>query len=137
MKEDVIERYGFGVMADKAEQPDYFSNSDQFLIIDLKNRKEIINEEYRKNPHAELVKTKYPFPTDLGEKISDEEYQIYLDIAKILNDCKYVIGNNLGYFPKRAMEKEKVFYVMQSVNELPHDHINRLIEDRALAGFID
>jgi hypothetical protein len=137
MKEDVIERYGFGVMADRDEIPNVFSHSDQFLIIDLKNRKEIIYEEYRKNPHAEVVKVKYPMPIGLGEKITDEEFQIYIDIAEMLKDCKYVIGNNLGYYPKKAMDQSNVFYIMQSVNELPRDHINRLIEDRAFAGFRD
>ncbi len=137
MKEDVIERFGFGVMADRDEIPNIFSHSDKFLIIDLKNRKEIIFEEYRKNPHAEIVKTKYPMPTGMGETISDEEFQIYKDIAEIVKDCKYVTGNNLGFYPKMAMDKAGIFYVMQSVNELPRDHINSLIEERAYAGFRD
>jgi hypothetical protein len=137
MKEDVVERYGFGVMADRDEIPNIFSHSDRFLIIDLKNRKEIIFEEYRKNPHAEICKTKYAMPADLGEEVSDEERQIYKDIAEILKDCKYVTGNNLGYAPKTAMEKAGVFYIMQSVNELPRDHIKCLIENRAFAGFRD
>jgi len=136
-KEDTIERYGFGVLTDSDEIPHFFSHSDQFLIIDLKNRKEVIFEEYRTNPHGETCRTKYTRPACLGERPSDEERQIYQDIAEMLTDCKYVIGGNLGYAPKMAMEKADVFYIMQSVPELPHDHIDRLIENRAYAGFRD
>lgn len=136
-KEDMIERHGFGVMADRDEIPNIFSHSDRFLIIDLKNRKEIIHEEYRENPHAEICKTKYAMPAGLGDPVPDEERQIYRDIAEMLKDCKYVTGNNLGFAPKMAMEKAGVFYVMQSVNELPRDNIARLIKERAYAGFRD
>jgi hypothetical protein len=137
MKEDLIERLGYGVMADSEEMPNIFSHSDRFLIIDLKNRKEIVFEEYRKNPHAKIIKKKYPMPTPLGDSISDEEFQLYMDIAEILKDCKYVNGKNLGYFPKTAMEKLGIFYVMKNVDESPRDDIKGMIEDRALAGFRD
>ncbi|MDM8524982.1 hypothetical protein QUF80_16550 [Desulfococcaceae bacterium HSG8] len=137
MKEDVIERYGFGVMADKDEMPDIFSHSDRILVIDMKNRKEIIHEEYRLNPHAETCRTKYTIPTSPGEGITDEELEIYKDIAELVKDCKYTIGYNLGYFPKLAMEKTDTLYVLQSVKHLPRDHIKELIKERVYAGFRD
>jgi hypothetical protein len=135
MKEDVIERLGYGVMADRDETPDVFTNSDKFLIVDLKNRKDIVFEEYRENPHIEIIKKKYPMPTGLGGKVSDEEFQIYMDIAEILKDCKYVSGGYTGYFPKVAFEKQGVFYVMQAEKRLPRDDLERLIGNRVLAGF--
>ncbi len=137
MKEDVIERLGFGVMADKDEMPNIFSHSDRILIIDLKNRKEIVHEEYRPNPHAEICRTKYTIPTDPGDGITEEELEIYRDIAETVKDCKYTIGYNLGYFPKLAMEKTDTLYVMQSVPTLPREDIKQMIEDRAYAGFRD
>jgi len=137
MKKEEIERFGFGVMADSDEMPEYFMHSDRFLIIDLKNRKEIIFEEYYVNPHAELVKTKYPDPAGLGDNISDEELQIYMDITEILKGCKYVLGNSLGYYPKFALEKANLFFVGLSSRPLPRDHIAHLIEHRALADFHD
>ncbi|MCP4350043.1 MAG: hypothetical protein GY795_31575 [Desulfobacterales bacterium] len=137
MKKDVIERYGFGVMADKDEMPNIFSHSDRILVIDMKDRKEIIHEEYRINPHAEICRTKYTKPTDPGEGITEKELQIYRELADMVKDCKYTIGYNLGYFPKLAMEKTDTLYVMQSVPTKPREHIKHLIENRVYAGFRD
>lgn len=137
VKEDVIERYGFGVMSDGNRMPDVFSHADQFLIIELKNRKEITFEEYRQNPHTELCRTKYAMPAGLGDPVSDEEQQIYDDIVEILKDCGCVVGNNLGYAPKITMENADIFYVMQNYAKFARDYINGSIEDRALAGFRD
>ena len=138
-KKDLIERYGFGVVADKDEMPDIFSHSDRILIVDLKNRKDIIYEEYRINPHAEICRTKYTIPTDTGDKkgITKKELKIYADIADLVKDCKYTIGNNLGYFPKQAMERTDTLYVLQSVRIQPRDHIKETIKARAYAGFRD
>lgn len=137
MKKNVIERYGYGVMADRDEMPHIFSHSDRILIIDLKDRKEIIHEEYRTNPHAETCRTKYAIPTDPGDGITKDELDIYRDIAELVKDCKYTIGYNLGYFPKLALEKTGTLYVMQSSPVLPRDNINGLIENRVYAGFRD
>ncbi len=132
-KRKLIERYAFGVMADKDEMPKIFSHSDRFLIIDMRDRKEIVHEEYRPNPHGETCRTKYPIPTDPGDGITEEELDIYRNLAEILKDCDTTIGYNLGYFPSRALEKT-TFYVMQSVPVLPHDHIKQLFEIRAYYG---
>jgi len=132
-KKNVVERFAFGVMADKDEMPNVFSHSDRFLIIDLKDRKETVHEEYRPNPHGEICRTKYPIPTDPGDGITDEELEIYRNIAEIIKDCETTIGYNLGYFPKLALEKT-TFYVMQSAPVLPRDYIKELIEIRAYYG---
>ncbi len=137
MKKDVVERFAFGVMADKDEMPKIFSHSDRFLVIDLKNRKEIVHEEYRPNPYAEICRTKYTIPTDTGGGITDDELEIYRHIAETVKDCKYTTGYNLGYFPKMAMEKTETLYVLSSVPLLPREHIQELIDERAAAGFRD
>lgn len=132
-KREYIERYAFGIKADSEEMPKIFSHSDRFLIIDMKDRKEIIHEEYRPNPYGKICRTKYPMPACLGDRISDEEREIYKNMAEIIKDCDTTIGNNLGYFPKMALEKV-TFYVMQSVPVMPRDHIKELFEIRAFYG---
>ena len=120
-------------MADKNEMPKIFSHSNRFLIIDLKDRKEIVYEEYRPNPHGETCRTKYPIPTGTGDGITEEEQEIYRNIAEIIKDCQTTIGYNLGYFPMLALEKV-TFYVLQSVPVMPHDYIKQLIETKAYFG---
>ncbi|OQY11491.1 MAG: hypothetical protein B6I31_04850 [Desulfobacteraceae bacterium 4572_19] len=137
MKEDLIERYAFGVMADGNTMPDIFSHSDQFLIMEMKNRKDILFEEYRNNPHTEICSTKYAMPTDLGDPVPEEEEQAYKDMVEIFKDCQCVVGNNLGYAPKVVIEEAGIFYVMLNGGKFARDYINGLIEDRAFAGFRD
>ncbi len=137
MKKDTIDRYGFGVMADKDEMPKIFSHSDRFLVIELKNRKEVIHEEYRPNPYAEICRTKYTIPTDMGGDIKEKELKIYRHIAETLKDCKYIYGYNVGFYPKMAMERTGALYIIPSVPTLPRDHIKDLIKNRVYAGYRD
>ncbi|OQY45465.1 MAG: hypothetical protein DRR08_22885 [Candidatus Parabeggiatoa sp. nov. 2] len=130
-----LERLSFGVMADKDEHPHVFSHSDRFLVVDLKNRKEIVAREYRPNPYAQICKEKYPIPTDPGENISDEELEIYRQIAEIVKDCKYAGGKNFGYFVKLALEKAGTESMMLSFE--PQGWIDSLIENRYMAGYRD
>jgi len=135
MKKRLLERYGFGVMADTDDMPKIFTHSDRFLVMDLKDRKEVIFEEYRPNPYGEICRTKYTMPTD--HRILDEEYDIYKSMAEIIKDCETTIGYNLGYFPKMAFEKAGIFYILKSYLTTPREHINSLIENRVYAGFRD
>ncbi len=112
-----------------------FSTSDRFLIIDLKNRKEVIHQEYRPNPYAEICKEKYPIPTDLGNGPSEEELEIYNKIAMIVQDCKYVAGKNFCYYPARALRAAGSDALMKPIG--PWESIESLIKSRRAAGFRD
>ena len=132
---DYIERIGFGVVASEDKYPYVFSTSDRFLIIDLKNRKEVIHQEYRPNPYAEICKEKYPIPTGRGEGASEEELDIYKKIAMIVQDCEYAAGRNFGYYPAKALVEAGSDHLMTSFE--PWEWIESLIESRRAAGFRD
>ena len=133
---DKIERIGYGIIADKDEYPHVFSHSDRFLIIDLKNRKEVIMREYRPNPYAEICKTKYAMPACIGDEISDEELEIYQKIAEIVKDCDRVLGKNFGSYPVKALQDAGTDFLMTNSYN-PQDHIESLIESRYIAGYRD
>jgi len=136
MIREEIERIGYGVIADQDEYPHVFSHSDRFLIVDLKNRKEVVMREYRPNPYAEICKTKYAKPAFIGEKISDEELEIYQKIAEIVKDCYHVLGKNFGSYPIKALQDAGTDFLMTNSYN-PQEHIERLIKARYIAGYRD
>jgi hypothetical protein len=135
MKEPEIKRFCFGVKADKDERPYVFTHSDRFLVIDLKHRLEVVKREYRPNPYAKICQEKYTIPTDPGDGISDEELEIYRQIAEIVKDCEYVGAKNFGYFVKMALEKAGVTPMMTTFE--PQEWVDSLIENRYMAGYRD
>lgn len=132
---DVIERICSGVNADNDLHPYVYTHSDRFLIIDMKNRKEILKREYRPNPYGKICREKYAVPTSLGDPISDEEKEIYRKMAEIVKDCKYVTGTNFGYYPARALEAAGTDHMMTAAQ--PQEWIDSLIDARLFAGFRD
>jgi predicted Fe-Mo cluster-binding NifX family protein len=136
MKKPEIERIGFGVTADKDIHPRIFSHSDRFLVVDLKLRKEIILREHRPNPYGKICREKYTMPSLLGDHPSDEELEIYRNVAEILKDCDYVRGKNFGNYVVYALEKAGVEAMMSSSHE-PDEWIDSLIESRYAAGYRD
>ncbi|HLC15060.1 MAG TPA: hypothetical protein VJL89_02390 [Thermodesulfovibrionia bacterium] len=134
-KEPFIEKICFPIMEDKDELTYLYSHSDRFLVIVLKDRKDILSKEYRPNPYGKICREKYPEPTALGDKISEEELELYRNMAEIVKDCTYVYAKNFGYYPFKALEKAGTDYIM--ANSEPWEKINWLIKDRAFAGFKD
>ncbi|MCP4695479.1 MAG: hypothetical protein GY862_01325 [Gammaproteobacteria bacterium] len=130
-----IERIGFGVMADKDECPRVFSHSDRFLVMDLKNRKEVVFREYRPNPYAETCKTKYTMPSVLGDHPSDEEVDIYRKVGELMKDCDYVAGKNFGNYAIFGLQEAGTDFLMTSHE--PQEWIDSLIDARYLAGYRD
>jgi predicted Fe-Mo cluster-binding NifX family protein len=127
---------GFGVIADADEYSELFTHSDRFLIVDLKDRKEVIRREYRPNPHVAICKEKYGWEAIKSDSHGEEELRIYREIAELVKDCKYVAGKNFGYFVKMALEKAGTSSMMTN-SKNPQDWIDSLIENRAYAGYRD
>ncbi len=131
-----IERMAFAVKADKDEYSHFFFHADRFLIIDLKNRKEVVAREYRPNPFAEYCQKNYESPAIIGEgKISEEEKNAYLKIGEMLKDCKYVAAKNFGNYATKYLKEAGADYIM--MDKEPDDWINILIEAREYAGYRD
>ncbi|HDN25821.1 MAG TPA: hypothetical protein ENG03_01730 [Thioploca sp.] len=131
-----IQRMGFGVIADEDEYPEFFTHSDRFLIVDLKNRKEVILREYRPNPYVAICKAKYGRKELEFFKNNKEEREIYRQIAEIVKDCKYVAGKNFGYYVKMALENAGTSSMITSFDN-PQEWIDSLIENRIYAGYTD
>ena len=136
MEKSDIERFGFGVVADKDELPLYFTHSDRFLVVDLKLRKEVIWREYRPNPYAEICREKYSMPSVIGDNPCDEEVEIYRQIAEIVKDCKYVQGKSFGNYAANALKAAGSDAMMVSFHEA-QEWIDSLIEARSYAGYRD
>ena len=136
--EKIIERMGFGVLADKDIYPRHFTNSDRILIIELENRLNVVGREYLPNPFVEIIKEKYPVTTPFGEKIQPEEMEIYTKLAKFIKEecrVKYLYGRHINYFLRVAFDRIKQHF--NDTTDSPQVHIDRFIEARALAGFRD
>jgi hypothetical protein len=134
--EKVIERFGFGVQADRDVYPMHFTNSPRILIISLENRKNVVSREYVPNPFYEIIMEKYPVPTPFGEKCSSEEMEIYTKLAHFIKEecrIKYIHGKHINFFLRLAFDKINQFF--NDTNEKPQVHIDRIIEARTLAGF--
>ncbi|RKZ73215.1 MAG: hypothetical protein DRR19_31205 [Candidatus Parabeggiatoa sp. nov. 1] len=67
---------------------------------------------------------------------SEEEREIYRQIAEIVKDCKYVTGNNFGYYVNMALEKAGSG-TMMTTYENPQAWIDSLIEYRYMADYFD
>jgi len=130
-----IERIAFGIVADEDKTAYIFAHAARFLVIDLKNRKEVIFREYRPNPYAEICKQKYPKPSVIGDNPSDEEVEIYRKMAEILKDCKTVRGYNFGNYVYNALEAAGCNPIM--TDHQPQETIDSLIEARYIAGYRD
>ena len=130
-----VERIGFGIVADEDKSAGIFAHADRFLVVDLKNRKEITFREYRPNPYAEICKQKYPKPSVIGDHPADEEVEIYRKIAEILKDCKTIRGMNFGNYVYNALSATGANAIMSDRD--PEETIDSLIESRYAAGYRD